>query len=632
MHDALSILKKYWNYDAFRLPQDEIIQSVLDGKDTLALMPTGGGKSICFQVPTMMRDGLCLVVSPLIALMKDQVFQLKKRNIKSAAIFSGLSYKEIDIILDNAVFGYYKFLYVSPERLKTAIFIERLKKMPITLIAVDEAHCISQWGYDFRPSYLAIADIRKYHPYIPLLALTASATPQVQQDIQEKLEFKNKNIFKKSFVRDNIVYIARNEIAKTNKLIEIISKIKGTGIVYVRNRNKTKEVADFLIKNNVSADYYHAGLSSEERNRKQENWVNNKSKIIVCTNAFGMGIDKPDVRLVVHLDIPENLEAYYQEAGRAGRDGKKSYAIALYTDNDKEDLYAKVMEKFPPIDVVKNIYNAIFNYFEIALGSGKMTSRKFDLLEFCEQFNLKASVVYYSLKILAQENYIQFNEDIFMPSRIMFAVDNLELYKFQVANSQYDTLIKALLRTYGGIMTQFVKINEKNIAKITKTTIDELKQQLHFLAKLKIIYYEQHSDKPEIFFIEERLHENNLYFNTTYINERKKIAVYQLDNIIQYIHSKDECRQKIICNYFGDDVIACGKCDICLELKHQHNFDVNIENARNNILSNLSYDYVPVSQILPPSYLKKNDSELAIRTLLDDKLIELNNNNEIRKK
>jgi ATP-dependent DNA helicase RecQ len=632
MQAALDILKKYWNYDAFRSPQESIIQHVLDGKDILALMPTGGGKSICFQVPTMMRDGLCIVITPLIALMKDQVFQLKKRNIKAAAIFSGLSYREIDTILDNAVFGYYKFLYVSPERLKTELFIERFKVMPIQLIAVDEAHCISQWGYDFRPPYLEIAAIRQYHLHVPILALTASATPEVQLDIQEKLLFKNQSVFKKSFLRDNIVFMVRHEIAKTSKLIEIIKKLNGSGIVYVRNRNKTKEIANFLRQHHISADFYHAGLSNEERNKKQEAWIENKTQVIVCTNAFGMGIDKSNVRFVVHIDIPETLEAYYQEAGRAGRDGKKSYAIALYTENDKENLEAKVIEKFPPIEEIKKIYNSIFNYFGIALGSGKFTTQTFVLQEFCEQYNYKSATVYYALKFLAQENYLQLNEDVFVPSRIMFALDKLELYKFQVAHSEYDILIKSLLRTYGGIMSQYVKIKEQDIAKTLQISIQNLKIQLHALQQYKVLYYEEKSDKPEVFLLEERLHENNLYFNTKFINERKKIAFYQLENMLHYIENNEVCRQQIICNYFGDNVLPCGNCDICLEKKHNAQKHKNIDEARFDILQNISVNFLSINNIIPDTHFAKADYEFAIRTLLDDKLIEINNNHEIRRK
>jgi len=454
----------------------------------------------------------------------------------------------------------------------------------------------------------------------------------VQNDIQEKLCFKNASVFKKSFLRENIVFSVRQEVAKQNKLLEIISKIKGSGIVYVRNRNKTKEVASFLVQNKVSADYYHAGLTNELRSKKQENWIYNKTQVIVCTNAFGMGIDKPDVRFVVHLDIPETLEAYYQEAGRAGRDGRKSYAIALYTENDKENLESKIEEKFPEIDEVKKIYNSIFNYFGIALGSGKFTTYRFNLYEFCEQYKYKSSTVYYALKFLAQENYIQFNEEVFVPSRIMFALDYLELYKFQVANAQYDALIKSLLRVYGGILTQYVKINEKDIANILKINIDELKQQLRILAKKKILYYEEKSDTPELFFLEERLHENNLYFNVNYINERKQVAYDQLKNMLMYIDSKEMCRQKIFCQYFGDDVLACGRCDVCLNAKHQQNFEENMKITRATIISKLNDNFIPIQQILPNTYLAKTDFELAMRTLLDDGLVEINVKHEVRKK
>jgi ATP-dependent DNA helicase RecQ len=632
MQKPEEVLKKYWNYDGFRSPQLQIIESIVNKQDTLALMPTGGGKSICFQVPAMMQEGLCVVISPLIALMKDQVFQLKKREIRAAAIFSGLSYKEIDIILDNAVFGYYKFLYVSPERLKTEIFIERFKKMPVNLIAIDEAHCISQWGYDFRPPYLEIAEIRKHHPDIPALALTASATPQVQQDIQDKLAFKHNNVFKKSFIRNNIVFVVRHEVSKLNKILEIIKKLNGSGIIYVRNRNKTKEISEFLSKNGVSADYYHAGLNNEERSRKQENWILNKTKIIVCTNAFGMGIDKPDVRFVIHADIPETLEAYYQEAGRAGRDGSKSYAIALYTETDKANLEEKVAEKFPDINQVKKIYNSIFNYFEIAQGGGKFRTYKFDIHHFAKLFNYKPALVYQALKFLEQENYIQLNETFFMPSRMMFALDKLELYKFQVAHYQYDAVIKALLRTYGGILSNFIKINENDLARMLKISVKELKTQLYFLRKNKVLFYEERTDEPEISFLEERLHQDSLTFNLKRIKERKEVAEHQLENILKYINEINICRQYIICEYFGDRILPCGRCDICLEHKHNEDKAAKISAARTDILKKITNEFVPIDYFIPDKFFQKHDYELAMRSLLDDQLMELNYKNEIRKK
>jgi len=632
MSEPKEILKKYWNYDAFREPQLEIIESILQKKDTLALMPTGGGKSVCFQVPAMMQDGICIVISPLIALMKDQVFQLKKRNIKAAAIFSGLSYKEIDIILDNAVFGYYKFLYVSPERLKTELFIERFKRMPVNLIAIDEAHCISQWGYDFRPPYLEVVNIRKYHQDVPVLALTASATPEVQKDIQEKLQFKSGIVFKKSFVRENISFVVRHEVAKMNKALEIIQKLNGSGIIYVRNRNKTKEIAEFLSKNGIRADFYHAGLTNEERNKKQESWIQNQVKIIVCTNAFGMGIDKPDVRFVIHLDIPETLEAYYQEAGRAGRDGKRSFAVALYTESDKKNLEEKVLEKFPDIEDVKKIYNSIFNFYEIALGGGQYHTYTFDIQHFSKTYNYKPNVVYQSLKFLEQEGYLQLNESFFMPSRLMFSLDNLELYKFQVANSKYSSLIKSILRTYGGVLDNFVRINENELSKGLKIPVKALKEQLFFLRKNKVLYYEERTDQPEICFLTERLHQDNLLFNWKYINERKRIANKQLDAIVQYIDTENMCRQIVICNYFGDKILPCGKCDICLEQKQDKSKFERIEVARTDILEKITNDFISIDYFMPTKHILKNDYELAVRSLLDDGMIELNYKDEIRRK
>ena len=632
MPEPKEILKKYWNYDSFREPQLSIIESVLEKNDTLALMPTGGGKSICFQVPALVQDGICIVITPLIALMKDQIAQLKQRNIKAAAIFSGLSYKEIDVILDNAVFGYYKFLYVSPERLKTELFIERFKKMPVNLIAVDEAHCISQWGYDFRPPYLEIAEIRKHHPEVSILALTASATPEVQKDIIEKLKFKSENIFKKSFIRENISFVVRHEIAKLNKIVEIAQKLGGSGIVYVSNRNKTKEIAEYLFRNNISADFYHAGLTNDERSIKQENWIQNKTRIIVCTNAFGMGIDKPDVRFVIHIDIPETLEAYYQEAGRVGRDGKKSYAVALYTESDKQYLETKVKEKFPEIEQVKKIYNSIFNFYEIAVGSGEFQTKTFDIQRFSKTYNYKPNEVYYALKFLEQEGYIQLNESFFIPSRLMFAMDNLELYKFQLANTPYEPLIKSILRMYGGIMSNFTRRNEYDLAKGLRINVNELKKQLYYLRERKVLYYEEKTDEPEIFFLVERLHQDNLYFNWKYINERKRITFYKLEAIQKYIESESKCRQEIICNYFGETVMSCGKCDVCIEQKQTISITKKIEFFRSEILEKITNQFTTIDYFKPTNKLQKTAFELAVRSLLDDELIELNYKNEIRKK
>lgn len=626
------ILEEYFGFIDFRQAQLEIIQSVLAKKDTLALLPTGGGKSICFQVPALMQDGICIVVTPLISLMKDQVSQLKKRDIKAAAIFSSLSYREIDTILDNCQFGYYKFLYVSPERLKTELFIERFKRMNVNLIAVDEAHCVSQWGYDFRPSYLEIANIRQYHAHVPMLALTASATIEVQNDIIAKLNFKNNSVFKKTFKRDNIRFVSRHETAKLPKLIEILQKIIGSAIVYVRNRNKTKEVAEYLSKFNIAADFYHAGLSAIERNKKQDDWINNKINVIVCTNAFGMGIDKADVRVVVHLDVPESIEAYYQEAGRAGRDGKTSYAVLLYNSQDIEKLNESLLEKFPAIVDVKRVYNALCNHFELAVESGRMQTFKFDINYFSQQFNLSPSLIYNSLKLLEQENYLQLSENDWMPSRATFIVDQNELYRYEVAHATHTNLIRMMLRTYGGILNHYIKINEARLAKQLNCTENEIKQHLIAMHKNNILVYVCASELPTILFLNERLHDNNLYFNVNYIQQRKKIIQEQIQAIIRLTEETVTCRQVIICTYFGENNIEnCGVCDNCIKEKKEREAKHTFELIKQDILNKTKNNWVQSEEILPSeAHFSAQQYKDVIRFLLDENILQLNDKNELK--
>lgn len=634
MQTPHEILKQYWNFDQFRESQLDIINNILNGKDTLALLPTGGGKSVCFQVPALMQDGICIVISPLVALMKDQVFQLKKKEIKAAAIFSGLTYNEIDIVLDNCQFGYYKFLYVSPERLKTDIFIERFKLMKVSLIAVDEAHCISQWGFDFRPPYLEIADIRKYHPKVPVLALTATATARVQEEITKKLEFKRGfSVFKKSFQRENLSFVVRREEAKYPKLADIIITLKGSGIVYVRSRNKTKDVAEYLQKNNIKADFYHAGLKHDERNKRQDNWIKNKTNVIVCTNAFGMGIDKPDVRFVIHLDIPESIEAYYQEAGRAGRDGNLSYAALLYNQNDIDALIDKKDQKFPAVVDIKRVYNAICNYFKIAVGSGKMATRDFDIYTFSKLFNLEINLVFNCIKILEQENYMQLSESIYMPSRVVFRIDKHDLYKFQVANADYDFLVKALLRNYGGIIDHYAKINEQQLAKQLNIALDEVVDRLQFLQKNKVLTYISSNDEPTITLLTERLHEDYLRINTQYINERKQVNEEQLSAILHYAEQNKLCRQAVICSYFGEEnEVKCNRCDICLEENKKMHHTEDFKQAKEFILNSTAENWIPMENLLPKNAHFENQLyREVIRFLLDEQFLTVNSKNELKK-
>ncbi len=567
MSSPQSILKQYWGYDQFRTLQEDIINAVLEGNDTLALLPTGGGKSICFQVPALIKEGVCIVVTPLIALMKDQVEQLKRRKISATAIYSGLSKKEIDIKLDNCIYGDTKFLYVSPERLKTDLFKERLKKMTISLLAIDESHCISQWGYDFRPAYLEIAEIREVIPNINIIALTATATSVVQKDIVEKLNFKEGyKHFQKSFARANLSYSVRKEEDKERKLLEVLKSVPGTAIVYARTRKKTKEIAAFLLKRGFSADFYHAGLSYEERVVKQDNWIKNKTRIIVATNAFGMGIDKPNVRVVVHMDIPDNLESYYQEAGRAGRDEKKAFAVIIYHQLDIEMLKERLNQEHPSVDYLKQVYQALANYYKLAVGSGEFQGFDFDVHEFSERYNLNHLEVFYGLKKLEEEGLIQLNKSFHSPSQVNICVDNSELYKFQIANATYDAFIKAMLRLYGGeLFNGFVTISEIQIAKLLNTSVNNVQAGLRKLAELELIIYAEKKDKPQLIYTTPRQHAKELKLNVARLKIREKMAREKLEAIINYVGTSQRCRTLKLLEYFGevsDD--KCGVCDVCV--------------------------------------------------------------------
>lgn len=568
IHD---ILKQYWGYGQFRSLQEDIILSVLDGHDTLALLPTGGGKSICFQVPAMALSGICIVVSPLIALMKDQVEQLRKRGIPAIAIDSGLNKYELDIALDNCVYGDVKFLYLSPERLQTNIFLERVRKMKIGLLAIDEAHCISQWGYDFRPPYLEIKQLRELIPQVPLIALTATATNIVKQDIQDKLGFANGKVFQKSFARDNLSYSAFSEEDKERRLLNILQKVQGTAVVYVRNRKKTQEIAHFLQKNGISADFYHAGLSSAERGKKQDAWIADRIRVIVATNAFGMGIDKPDVRVVVHIDLPDTLEAYYQEAGRAGRDEQKAYAVALYNQADIDELTSRVEASFPPPELLRRVYQSLANYYKIAVGSSPTASYDFDFSDFIRTFQLPNMLTYNALKRLEAAGYIQFNEAYYSPSRIMMAVDNMALYEYQIANPRMDVVIKALLRMYGGEMFgHFVKISEPQLAQALHKTETDIQKVLLFLTNAHIVHYEPQRDKAQIAFTTARFDAATLPLPVAEMVKRKAQALEKANGVSNYMSHTTRCRTAILLEYFGE--IAqndCGVCDNCLKKKKQ---------------------------------------------------------------
>ena len=565
------ILKQYWGYDNFREGQQEIIESILKGNDTLALLPTGGGKSVCYQVPAMAMDGVCVVISPLIALMKDQVLQLRKRNIPCAAIFSGMTQQEIQNVMDNAHNGRLKFIYISPERLQQPLFREQLTHLAISFIAVDEAHCISQWGYDFRPSYLQIASIREVHNTIPIIALTATATPEVQKDICEKLLFKKEQIFAKSFVRHNLIYVARKDESKQNKLVEVLKKINGSCIVYARNRRLTKVTAEWLNQSRISADFYHAGLTTRERDKKQERWMKNQVQCMVCTNAFGMGIDKPDVRCVVHLDLPDSPEAYFQEAGRGGRDGKNAFVVLIWNEDDVNNLQSALDNNFPAADEIKRVYEALMHSLQIPIGSGLEQAFDFDLSVFSEKFNLNSFTVFQSLKLLQQHNLLTLTDGVVLPSRAKVIASREDIYRFEVENKKLEPVLKMLLRFHSGIRDTYVPLLENKMISELRINASQLHALMMELKKFNLIDYAPAKDKPQIILHQNRIKVENLELNLNYLQMLKTKAAQRTQAMIGYVKNETECRSNYLLNYFGEEnMLPCGKCDICLEQKKKN--------------------------------------------------------------
>jgi len=612
------ILKHYWNHDNFRPMQEEIITSVLLGNDTLALLPTGGGKSVCFQVPAMAKEGICIVVSPLIALMKDQVENLQAKGIEAISIVSGMSKREIDIALDNCIYNPVKFLYLSPERLLSELVRERIKYMHVNLIAVDEAHCISQWGYDFRPPYLHIADLRDLHPDVPVLALTATATSDVREDIQEKLHFKRPNVFQKSFERKNISYVVQNEENKLRKLLDIAKGVKGSGIVYVRSRKETAEIAKFYNDNGIKADYYHAGLESGLRSQKQESWKNNRNRIIVATNAFGMGIDKPDVRFVIHKDPPDSLEAYYQEAGRGGRDEQKAYAILLCNQADKYKQQKKFELSFPSIAEIKQVYHYLANHYQLAYEAGQGLSFDLDLADFCSRFKLDIIKTLNALKFLEQDEYLSFNESVFLPSRFRFEVMNEELYNFQIQNPGWDPFIKTLLRSYGGSFENYVRLREFDLARRTHMSVQQVIDGLKQLNGFKILSYVQQTDMPQVTWLKPRQPANALYINKKAIEERKATYRKKMEAVFAYAAHK-KCRSQMLLAYFDEtNADKCGICDVCLEEKRQRNATEIFDDITSEVIQQLSTTSMDLASLVTSTNIGTDKEKIeAIRLLLD---------------
>lgn len=566
---ALSILKKYWGYSSFRPLQEDIVEHVRARKDALAILPTGGGKSICYQVPALTMDGVCLVISPLIALMKDQVENLKRIGIKAASIHSGLQNDEIELLINNAQYGAIKFLFISPERLQSQRFVHRISQISISLIAIDEAHCISQWGYDFRPAYLQIALLKKEWPNIPFLALTASATPAVKKDIVEKLGLQDPAVFQASFARPNISFIVRYEENKPKKLLTIFKRVPGSAIVYVRQRKRTKEVAAYLRKNKIAADYYHAGLEMEERNRKQQAWMKNQISVIVSTNAFGMGIDKSAVRHVVHLDIPESMEAYYQEAGRAGRDGKRAFATLLYNAKEVDELEQRMLHDFPDPEFIRKTYAALIQYLRLPVGSGENAVYEFDFSKFIAFYKASPKLTLKALKLLEQEELFSISDAAYLPAKVHFVAEKKALYQFQIANKRFDPLIKFILRTHPGIFEEFVRIDVLKISKQSGWSPQVIEKQLKYLHQIGMIYYRSSSQTPKLFMHAAALKPEYLQLNRGFISEREKVFKEKLESMLRFVTTKDYCRSKIILEYFGElDAHECGRCDYCMERKN----------------------------------------------------------------
>ncbi|WP_041579076.1 RecQ family ATP-dependent DNA helicase [Bacteroides helcogenes] len=621
------ILKQYWGYDAFRGIQEDIINSIREGKDTLGLMPTGGGKSITFQVPALAKDGLCLVITPLIALMKDQVQNLRKRGIKALAIYSGMSRQEIIVTLENCIFGNYKFLYISPERIDTEIFRTKLQKMKISMITVDESHCISQWGYDFRPAYLKIAGIRDLLPGVPVLALTATATPEVVKDIQLRLHFREENVFRMSFERKNLAYIIRKTENKTGELLHILHRMTGSAIIYVRNRRRTKEITELLHNEGITADFYHAGLDDTTKDIRQQRWQTGESRVIVATNAFGMGIDKPDVRIVIHMDLPDSIEAYFQEAGRAGRDGEKAYAVILYSKSDRTTLHKRIPDTFPDKNYIKEVYEHLQYYYQMAMGDGQGCIREFNIEDFCRKFKYFPVPVDSALKILTQAGYLEYTDEQDNASRIYFTIRRDELYKLRETGEETEMLIQTILRSYTGVFTDYTFINEDSLAARTGLTRRQIYERLMHLAKLRIISYIPHKKTPYIIYTRERIEIRHLQIPPHVYEERKERYEKRIEAMLDYVENDTACRSRKLLRYFGENnEHNCGQCDTCISLRSKEDADrSSTKKITEEILQALSGQTMTPATLAEQIAVDKEALVNALHELLDEGEIITNN-------
>ena len=559
------ILKEYWGFNDFRGIQREIIESIGSGRDTLGLMPTGGGKSIAFQVPALAGEGLCIVVTPLIALMKDQVANLRSRGIKATAIYSGMRTSDVVTALENCIFGDYKFLYISPERISSELFVKKIQRVKVQLITVDEAHCISQWGHDFRPAYRQICELRRMFPSAPVLALTATATPEVVKDIQQQLNFREENCYSMSFERKNLVYVVRRTENKAKELLHILSRIEGSAIIYTLNRKKTKEVCDFLLANGVTAEYYHAGLSPESKDAKEHAWKSGTARVMLSTNAFGMGIDKPDVRLVVHVDLPSSVESYFQEAGRAGRDGEKAYAVVLYSNGDSRVVTRRLSDNYPPQDFIREVYDEVCYYYSMALGDGMDCTFEFSLGDFCKKYHRPTLQTDSALRILTRMGYIEYVEEMEYASRLRFIVDKDALFRFRGLPKEYELLINAILRNYSGLFTDPAFIDERFLSRVTSLSRHRMYEILVSLASKGLVMYAPSKKCPIITFTRHRVLGSELRFSREVYDERRAVFADRLNSILSYATREDKCRSRLLLEYFGEKKSSeCGNCDVCV--------------------------------------------------------------------